>query len=99
MLYEFGGGDKEELRSEARERKKWSIEFRNSGLEESYQFGVPFFCFFSSLLFSILYYFIGSRPGINGVGSGFTTSGFQSMGGGVSPCAESTERILYGANW
>jgi len=31
-----------------------SIEFRNSGLEESYQLGVPFFCF--SLLFSFPYY-------------------------------------------
>ena len=71
MLYEFGSGHKEGLRSEARERRKWSIEFRNSGLEESYQLGVPFFCFFSSLLFSTLYYFIGSRPSTNGVGTGF----------------------------
>jgi len=38
--------------------ENWSIEFRNSGLEESYQLGVPFFCFFSSLLFSS--YFITS---------------------------------------
>jgi len=88
----LGSGDKEELRSEVRERRKWSIEFRNSGLEESYQLSVPFFCFFSSLLFSILCYFFGSRPGINGVGTGFTTSGSQSMGGGVSPCARSAER-------
>jgi hypothetical protein len=48
-----------------------SIEFRNSGLKESYQLGVPFFCFFSSLLFSILFYFFGSRPGTNGIGTGF----------------------------
>jgi len=36
----------EELRSEAWERRKWSIVFRNPGLEESYQLGVHFFCFF-----------------------------------------------------
>jgi hypothetical protein len=48
-----------------------SIEFRNSGLEESCQLGVPFICFFTSLLFSILYYFFGSRPSTNGVGTGF----------------------------
>jgi len=44
------------------------------------------FLYLSSLLF------FGSRPGINGVGTGFTTSGSQSMGGGVSPCTGSTER-------
>jgi len=48
-----------------------STEFRNSGQEESNQLGIPIFCFFSSLLFSILHYFIGSRPGTNGVGTGF----------------------------
>jgi hypothetical protein len=48
-----------------------SILFRNSELEESYQFGIPFFCFFSSLHFSIPYYFFGSRPDTNGVGMGF----------------------------
>jgi len=69
-----------------------SIEFRNWGLEERYQLGIPFFCFFSSLLFSILYYFVGSRPCINAVNTGFTTCRFQSMGGGVSPCAGSAER-------
>jgi len=56
-LYEFMSGDKEELRSKAREWRKWSIEFQNSGLEESYQLGVPFFCFsvlFSSLLHTVL---------------------------------------------
>jgi len=74
-LYEFGSRDKEELRSEARERRK-SVnrvsELRTGG---SYQLGVPFFCFIFSLLFSILHYFFGSRPGINVVGTGFTTSG------------------------
>jgi len=83
-----------------------SIEFQNSGLEEDYQLDVPIFCFFSSLLFSsllfssllfsVLHYFVGSRPGINGIGKAFTTSGSQSMGGGVSPlvspCAGSAER-------
>jgi len=42
---------------------------------------------FSSLVISILCYFFGSRPGINDFGTGFTTSGSQSMGGGVSPGA------------
>ena len=68
------------------------IVFRNSGLVDSYQLGVPSFSFFSSLLFSILYNLIGSLPGINSVGTGFTTSGSLSMGGGVSQCAGSAER-------
>jgi len=34
---------------------------------------------FPSLLFSILFYILGSPPAINGVGTGFTTSGSQSM--------------------
>jgi hypothetical protein len=55
MLYEFGSGYKEELRSEFGSGGNGSIEFRNSGLEESYQLGVPFFCFFPSLLFSFQY--------------------------------------------
>jgi len=76
-----------------------SIEFRNSELEESYQFGVPFFYFFSSHLFSILCYILGSRPGIHGVGMCFTISGSQSMGSGVFPRAVSTERLQYGDNW
>jgi len=45
------------------------------------------FLFRSSLLL-----FFGSRPGINGVGTGFTSSGYQSMGGGVSLFTGSTER-------
>ena len=48
--------------------------------------------FISSHLFPILYYFIGSPPGTNGVGTRFTTSRSQSMGGGVSPCARSATR-------
>ena len=43
------------------------------------------------LLLSSLLLFLGSRPGTNGVGTGFTTSGSQSMGDGVSPCAGSAE--------
>ena len=73
-----------------------SIEFHNSGLEESYQLGV--LSSVSSLLYSIHYYFIGSRPGINGVGTGFTTSRSQSMEGGVFPSAGFTEKRPYGAN-
>jgi hypothetical protein len=54
----------------------WMLyEFGSGDKEESYQLGIPFVCFFSSLLLSILYYFIGSQPSINGVGTGFTTSG------------------------
>jgi hypothetical protein len=68
ILYEFGSGDKEELRSEARDRRKWVNRVSELGTEESSQLGISFF---SSLLFSILYYFIGSRPGTNGVGMGF----------------------------
>jgi hypothetical protein len=48
----------------------------------------------SSHLISIVLYCIGSRHGINGVGTGFTTSGSQSMGGGVSLYAGSAVRSL-----
>jgi hypothetical protein len=92
ILYEFGSGDKEELRSEARERRKWvsrESELRTGG---KLSIGHFFLLYLSSLLVSILHYFFGSRPGINGVGTGFTTSGSQSMGGGVSLCAGSAER-------
>jgi len=70
-----------------------SIEFRNSGLEEV--INCVFHSSVSSLLFSILSYFFGSQPGINGIGTGFTTCGSQSMGGGVSPFAGSAERLPY----
>jgi hypothetical protein len=92
MLYEVGSGDKEELGSEARDRRKWvsrQSELRTGGKVSIEHF---FLLFLSSLLVSILHYFFGSWPGINGVGTGFTTSGSQSMGGGVSPCAGSAER-------
>ena len=56
--------------------------------------GCYFPLFLSSLLFFILGYFIGSRPSINGVGTGFTTSGSLSMGGAVLPRARSTDRSL-----
>jgi len=74
------------------------IVFRNSGLEESYPLGVPLFCFCSSFRFSILYYFIRSRPSMHRVGMGFTTSGSQSMGGGVSRWTGSTKSLPYCAN-
>ena len=48
-----------------------------------------------SFFLSSLLLFWRSRPGINGVGTGFTTSGSQSMGGGVSPCARSAERSSF----
>jgi len=67
-------------------------DFWDSGLEESYQLDIPSFCFFCSLLFSIIDYFFGSRPGTNEVGIGFTTSGSQSEEGGIFPRARSTER-------
>jgi len=46
-----------------------------------------------SFCLSSLLLFIGSRPGIKRVGTGFATSRSQSMGGGVSPCARSGERL------
>jgi len=70
-----------------------SIESQNLGLAESYQLGIPSsISLFTSVLFCIMYYFIGSPPGINGVCRGFTTSRSQSIGGGVALCAGSTER-------
>jgi hypothetical protein len=85
------------LRSETQERRKWVnrvSELATGGKVINW----AFLLFLSSLLLSIVHYFFGSRPGINGVGTGFTTSGLQSSGGGVSPCAGSTERLPYGAN-
>jgi hypothetical protein len=97
MLYEFGSRDKEELRSEARGRRKWInrvSELRTGG---KLSIGLFFLLFLSSLLFFTVYYFFGSRPGINGIGTGFTPSGSQAMGGGVSPYFGSNERLPYGA--
>jgi len=59
---------------------------------KSDQLSVPFFCFFCSLHFSILHYFIGSRPGTNGVGTGFYHLRIKSSEGGFSPSAGSAER-------
>jgi hypothetical protein len=56
-------------------RKNESIEFQNLEPEENDQLSVPFFWCFSSLLFSILHYFIGTRPATIGVGTGFTSFG------------------------
>jgi len=98
MLDEFRSGYKEELRSEAWEWRKWVnivSELRTGG---KLSIGHTFFCFFSSLLFFVHYYFIGSRHGINDVSTGFATSGSQSMGGGGSPYTGFTERLLYSAN-
>jgi len=56
MLYEFGRGDNEELRSEARERRKWVnrvSELRTGG---KLSIGRCFLLFFSSLLFSSAYF-------------------------------------------
>jgi hypothetical protein len=61
MHYEFGSGDTEELRSETRERRKWVnrvSELRTGG---SNQLGVPFFCFFSSHLHTLLLLWISAR--------------------------------------
>jgi hypothetical protein len=96
MLYDFGSGDKEELRSETREWRKWVNSFGTQHRRRVINWA--FLSSVSSLLYSILLYFFGARPSINGVGTGFTTSGSQSMGGGVSPCTGSTERLPYGAN-
>jgi len=59
ILYEFGGGDKEELRSEARKRRKWVhrvSELRTGG---KLSIGRSFLLL---LLFSILYYFLDPGP-------------------------------------
>jgi len=71
MPDEFGSKYKGELRSGTRERRKWVDRVSELGTEKSNQLGIPFFCIFSSLLFSILLYFFGFRPSTNGVGTGF----------------------------
>ena len=79
------------MRSETREQRKWVnrvSELRTGG---KFSIGRSFLLFLSSLLFCTVYYFFGSRPGIHGVGTGFTTFGSQSMGGGVSLCAGPAE--------
>jgi len=98
MVYEFGSGDKEELRSEAREARKSVNIVSELRTRRKLSIGRCFFLFLSSPLFSIHYYFIRSRPSIKGVLTDVTTSGSQSMGSGVSPCAGCTERLQYGAN-
>ena len=42
--------------------------------------------------FLFFFLFSGLRPGTNGVGTGFITTGSLSSGGGVFPCAGPTER-------
>jgi hypothetical protein len=70
ILYEIGSGDTEELRSEAQKRRKWVN--RVSELRTGGKLSIGrFLSSVSSLLFSILYCFFGSRPGTNGVGTGF----------------------------
>jgi len=96
MLYEFGSGDEEELRSETGERRKWVNRFGTRHWRRVINWA--FLSSVSSLLLCILLYFFGSRPGMNGVGMGYTTSRPQAMGGGVSPFAGCTERLPYGAN-
>jgi hypothetical protein len=90
-VYEFRCEDQEELKFKAWSGGNGSIEFRMSGVEETYQFGNPFFCFFSTLLFELFSHLIGSQPSINSIGTGFTISRPQSMRDGVSLCPGSTE--------
>jgi hypothetical protein len=92
MLYEFKSGDKEVLRSETWEQRKWVNRVLELSTAGKLSIGHSFLQFFSSLPFYTVYYFFGSWPSINGVGMGFTTSGSQSMGGGVSPYTRSAER-------
>jgi len=94
-LYGFGSGDMEALPSEDREQRKWfncvselstggMLSIRGSSL-----------LFLPSLLFSCIHHpslLVWISAGINGVCTGFTTSGSQSMGGGVFLCAGSAER-------
>jgi len=99
ILHVFGSGDKEELRSKTRKRRKWVnrvSELRTGGKV----INCAFLSSVSSLVFSfLLRYFIGSWPGINAVSTGFTTSVLQPSECGVSLCTGSTERLLYGAIW
>jgi hypothetical protein len=62
------------------------VEYGGSGNMED---GITFGCF---LFLSSLLLFFGSRPGTNGVGTGFYHLRSQSSGGGFSPWAGSTER-------
>jgi len=62
MQYEFRSRDKEELRSKARVCRKWFNRVSELWTGGKLSMGIPFFCFFSSLLFSILNYFLGLGP-------------------------------------
>ena len=72
-----------------------SSDFRNPGLEESHQLGVPWFCFFASLLISIFYYIFESRPGTNGVSIGFY---HLLMEGDFQRAPDPPNRLMYGPN-
>jgi len=75
MLNECRSGDTEELRSETHEQWKWVhrvLELRTGGKLSIGSFFVLFFRF-CSVLFPMHHYFFGSRPGENGVSTGFTT--------------------------
>jgi len=90
MLYEFGSGDKEELKSETRERRKWVnrvSELRTGG---KLSIGRSFLRY----LFSSPYFITSLDLGPVPMASArvFTTSGSQSSGGGISLCAGSAER-------
>ena len=67
----------------------WSEEYGFSSEVELWRLGslLDVFLFLSSLL--LLFW---SRPGINGIGTGFHHLWSQSSGGGFSPCAGSAER-------
>jgi len=63
MLYEFGSGDKEELRSEARERRKWvkRVSELRTGGKLSIGRSFLLFLLFSSLLHTLLLHWISAR--------------------------------------
>ena len=67
----------------------WDAGHSGSGdMEDGVTLDVPSF---SSLLFSLLLYFLDLGPAQMASARVFTTSGDRSNGGGVSPCAGSTE--------
>ena len=60
MLYEFESGDKEELMSETRERRKWVNSFGTRHRRKDINWA--FLSSASTLLFSILLYFLDLGP-------------------------------------
>ena len=77
-------------------RRNWSTNFIENirgSLDDDWTWRSGIGHFSTGVLLLLSY---GFRAGINGVGTGFTSSGDKSSGGGVSPCTESAVRLLIG---